>query len=310
MNEKIVVITGANSGIGKAAAYKFANEGYTVIMACRNMEISQPVQADMIQTTGNKSVDLIQLDLSSKSSIASFSKQFKEKYTQLDILIHNAAFLNHGIKKYQKNEHGLEISFATNVIGPYILTEQLIESLSKSNDPRILHACTTNIKNFFDPKRNIEFDNLRGEFEAERTYSTYKMYGDSKMALLMLTFKLAEQYADKGITVNALQINRVKLSKETIRKLKSGWWLLAQLQNIINPLPEKMAENYFELCTNKRYAESSGQLYNHHLEQIIPASSESGVDQFKNIFGSRTYPQYAKKQEHIEQLWTICQKEV
>lgn len=306
MNNKIVVITGANSGIGKAAARKFATEGCQVVMACRNMEISKAAQQEIIAYSRNASVDLMQVDVSSLDSIRAFGQAFAIKYPRLDILIHNAAYLNYGDKTYRLSPEGFELSFATNVFGPYWMSQLLADQLEKSEDPRILHACTTNIKHFFNPKRTIEFDNLRGEYRDQRPYNVYKMYGDSKMALLMLTFKLAEEWKSRGIKVNALQINRVKLSDETIRKMHGMWKLLARLQNTINPLPEGMADNYYRLCTSEEFSSSTGQLFNHRREIIRLAASEQGFTQLKNIFGSGTYPKYAKDAANVERIWQLC----
>lgn len=305
MKDKIVIITGANSGIGKAAALKFATEGYLVIMACRNMEISTEVQKDIIEVTKNTNVDLMCLDVSSFNSIRSFCTIFKSKYPRLDILIHNAAYLNHGIKEYKLSPENIELSFATNTFGPFLMTSLLTDHLAKSSDPRILHACTTNIKNFFDPNRKIEFDNLRGELKDIRPYSTYKMYGDSKMALLMLTFKMAEELKSMGIKVNALQINRIKLSKETIKKMYSFWKVFAWLQNLTNPLPSGMANNYFTICTSDEFKDITGQLINHKREIVNPATTEKGFTQLKNIFGSNSYPRYATNPQNIEQIWKL-----
>ena len=305
IKDKIVIITGANSGIGKAAALKFAAEGYHVIMACRNMEISTAVQRDIIEITKNSNVDLMELDVSSFDSIRTFCTAFKAKYPRLDILIHNAAYLNHGEKEYKLSPEHIELSFATNTFGPFLMTRLLADHLAKSSDPRILNACTTNIKNFFDPKREIEFDNLRGELTETRPYSTYKMYGDSKMALLILTFKMAEELKSRGIKVNALQINRVKLSKETIQKMHSFWKLFAWLQNLTNPLPSGMADNYFHICTSDEFNNVTGQLINHKREIVKPATTEKGVTQLKNIFGSSSYPRYATNHQNVEQIWRL-----
>ena len=305
MKDKIVIITGANSGIGKAASLKFATEGYRVIMACRNMEISSAVQRNIIEITKNTNVDLIELDVSSFDSIRTFCTAFKSKYPRLDILIHNAAYLNHGEKEYKLSPEHIELSFATNTIGPFLMTRLLADHLAKSPDPRILNACTTNIKNFFDPKRKIEFDNLRGERKDTQPYSTYKMYGDSKMALLMLTFKMAEEFKSLGIKVNALQINRVKLSKETIKKMHSFWKVFAWVQNLTNPLPAGMADNYFRICTSDEFKDVTGQLINHKLEIVKPATTEKGFTQLKNIFGSSSYPRYAINPQNIEQIWKL-----
>ncbi|GAA3401167.1 SDR family NAD(P)-dependent oxidoreductase [Paenibacillus hodogayensis] len=306
MKEKIVVITGANSGIGKAAALKFAAEGYRVVMACRNLTISKAAQQEIIGVTDRAQVDLMELDVSSFASIRSFRATFKAKYPYLDILIHNAAYLNHGEKAYKLSPEHIELSFATNAFGPYLLTHLLADHLAKSEDPRVLNACTTNIKHFFDPKRNIEFDNLRGEYRETRPYSVYKMYGDSKMAFLMLTFKMAEQFKSQGIKVNALQINRVKLSKETIQKMSPMFRMLAKLQNFTNPLPTGMADNYYQLCTSQDYKHATGLLFNHKREVVQPSISEKGFAQLKNIFGSRNYPQYAIDPIQVAKLWDLC----
>ncbi|MGO4346093.1 SDR family NAD(P)-dependent oxidoreductase [Paenibacillus sp. MCAF9] len=305
MKAKIVIITGANSGIGKAATLKFATEGYYVVMACRNLQISRPVQQEIILAANNVNVDLMELDISSFDSIRLFCAAFKAKYSRLDILIHNAAYLNHGEKQYKLSPEHIELSFATNTFGPFLMTNLLTDHLQKSQDPRILNACTTNIKNFFDPKRKIDFDNLRGELQNKQRHSVYKMYGDSKMALLILTFKLADKLKSKGIKINALQINRVKLSKETISKLSPFWKVLATAQNLTNPPPAGMADNYFYICTSDEFRDVTGQLINHKREIVAPSKSEKGVEQLKNIFGSGSYPKYAIDIENSEKLWGL-----
>jgi NAD(P)-dependent dehydrogenase (short-subunit alcohol dehydrogenase family) len=306
MKDNIVIITGANSGIGKAAALKFAAEGYRIIMACRNMEISKAVQIEISECSNNSNVDLMELDVSSFESIRAFCSAFKAKYPRLDILIHNAAYLNHGEKEYKLSPEHIELTFATNTFGPFLMSHLLADHLEKSHDPRILNACTTNIKHFFDPKRKIDFDNLCGEFRETRPFSVYKMYGDSKMALLMLTFKLAETFKSQGINVNALQINRVKLSKETINKMSPLWKILAFAQNLINPQPSGMADNYFHICTSDEFKNVSGQLINHKREIVQPSLSEKGINQLKNIFGSERFPNYATNTQNVEELLRIC----
>lgn len=305
MKDKIVVITGANSGIGKAAALKFATEGYYVIMACRNLDISRPVQKEITEASNHPNVELMELDVSSFGSIRAFCSAFKAKYPRLDILIHNAAYLNHGEKEYKLSPEHIELSFATNTFGPVLMTRLLEDHLERSQDPKVLNACTTNIKHFFDPKRKIEFDNLRGEYRDTRPFSVYKMYGDSKMALLMLTFKMAEQWKSRGIKINALQINRVKLSKATIQKLSPLWKVLAWAQNLTNPLPSGMAENYFHICTSDEFKHVTGQLINHKREIMQPAASEEGLAQLKNIFGFESYPRYATDAQNIEKIWSL-----
>jgi NAD(P)-dependent dehydrogenase (short-subunit alcohol dehydrogenase family) len=134
---RIVIITGANSGIGKAASYMFAKEGHTVIMACRNLEKSQIVQQEIKEASNNSKVDLMKLDVSSFASIREFCSAFMKRYERLDILIHNAAYFNHGSNYLLSPDH-LELTFATNIFGPYLLTELLLKHLSQ---PKMQKYC-------------------------------------------------------------------------------------------------------------------------------------------------------------------------
>ncbi|RSD28443.1 SDR family NAD(P)-dependent oxidoreductase [Mesobacillus subterraneus] len=308
MVNKIVVITGANSGIGKAAAIRFANEGFTVVMACRNVERSKMVQQEIMEATKNPHIDLLQLDISSFQSIHQFSAALKDRYPKLDILIHNAAYLNHGESNYLLSQDGVELSFATNTLGPFLLTRQLVSMLEKSDDARILHACTTNIRHFFDPKRKIEFDNFQGEFKNERPFKAYKFYGDTKMALLMLTFKMAEELKQKGISVNAVQIPAIKLSKETINKFKSGWRVAARVQNVFSAPRETMADTYFHICTSEEFKNVTGKLLNDKRKIMEPSHYSAGITQdIKQLMDQTVYPKYAHNKENIQKVWDMCE---
>lgn len=307
MNTRIVVITGANSGIGKAAAMRFASEGYRVIMACRNIAVSTIVRDHIATETGNEHVEVMELDISSFSSIRQFGSNYKKKYNRLDVLIHNAAHFKHGAREYQLSADHIELTFAANVFGPYLLTTLLRDVLRQSDDPRVLHACTTNIKHFFNPKRTLEWDNLQGELAGSRPYNAYKMYGDSKMALFLLTKKLAEELKHDGIQVNALQIPATKIAKDKIRAIGSYWRILATVQNVFNPPPEGVAHNYYEICTSNIFRAVTGQLINHQLQLIQPGHhNPDPLTQAKQILGSKFYPSYASDPEAIEQVWQLC----
>lgn len=307
MGEKIVIITGANSGIGKAATMKFCNEGYTVIMACRNLAKSKAVQEEIMARTGNPKLDLMELDLASLASVKNFCTAFKEKYDHLDILIHNAGVFNHGEKKYQLTCDHLELTFATNTFAPFFLTNLLIEWLKKSHDARVLHACSTNIRHFFEPKRQIDFDNLQGE--DTKTYDSYKMYGDSKMALLMLTFKMADIFRRDQIKFYAVQIPAIKLSKEAIQKFKPGWRLAARVQNLFSLAPETMADTYYHICTSEEFSHVTGKLINNEREIMEPSFYSSGlIPSIKQFMDQKVYPKYAANKDNIERIWEISNR--
>lgn len=309
MKQKTVMITGANSGIGKAAALQFATEGYTVVMACRNMETSRKAQKEIMEASKNNQVDLMELDVSSFNSIRQFCTKYKSRFEKLDILIHNAAYFNHG-EKYRLSADGIELTFATNVFGPFLMTTLLLDHLRKSGDPRILHAGSNIIKHFFDPKRKIAFDNLQGEFKDSRPHSVYKMYCQSKVALLMLTFKMAEAFKHDGIKVNALQINGAKMSKQTIKKVKPWWRPIAWVQNLFFPPPAYMANNYFNICTADEFKHTTGKLFNDKLEIMQPSPSEypGFFKQLKQVLGSSVYPAYADNTDVTDQIWALSTK--
>ena len=303
---KNIIITGANSGIGRAATYRFAKAGDSVIMACRNIDKSRKIYEEIITKTGNKAIDLMVLDTSSFESIHTFCTALNDKYEKLDILIHNAAYFNHG-HPYQLSTDGIELTFATNLFGPYLLSMQLHEFLKKSDDPRILHAGSNIIKNFFNPGLKIDFDHLREENTTKNSFSVYNSYRDSKMALLMLTMKLAKEFQNDGIKVNMLEINGAKMSKETLRKFKPRFRVIAMIQNLFFPTTETMAENYYEICTSDRFKDTNGKLFNHKLGIMQPAQQNPDFKaQFMQLFGNDVYPNYAHDQATIEKIWQLC----
>ncbi|MDL1891663.1 SDR family NAD(P)-dependent oxidoreductase [Sphingobacteriales bacterium CHB3] len=306
MNQRIVIITGANSGIGKVAATKFAAEGHHVVMACRNLERSRKALDDIRLQTESDQVELMQVDVSSFASIRRFCPEFREKHARLDILIHNAAYFEYGKKEYQLSPDGIELTFATNAFGPFLMTHLLRDSLKKSDDARILNACTDNVMHFLDPKRKIEFDNLRGEHRDNRPYSVYKMYGDSKMALLLLTFKLAEEYRTDGIKINAIIIPGVKLSTETRKKLSFRYRFIA---TIMNPLwlPVKvMANNYVHICTDDGFRSVTGQAIGKKNSILPPARQQSASDKIREFITFGYVPKYAHDPGNVETIWKMA----
>jgi hypothetical protein len=128
------------------------------------------------------------------------------------------------------------------------------------------------------------------------------------MALVMITFKMAEMYKEVGIKVNALQINGEKMSKRTLQKFKPSWRTIAKIQNIFFPPTTYMANNYFQICTSDEYQQVSGKLFNDKLQimQASPSENPGFIQSIKQLFGSKFYPIYAHKQEVSNRLWNLC----
>jgi NAD(P)-dependent dehydrogenase (short-subunit alcohol dehydrogenase family) len=304
MEQKVVIITGANSGIGKAAAQQFANEGHTVIMACRNISTSSKVQKEIIQTSKNEKVFLKAVDMSSFASIHAFCDDFMNRFSKLDILIHNAAYCSHG-EKYRLSDDGIELTFATNVAGPFLMTNLLLKHLANSEDPRVLNVSSNIIKHFFSPEKEIDFDNLQGVSDSKYRHSVYKSYRNSKMALLMLTFRMAEEYEGLGIKVNSLQVNGARMSDATLKKFTPKWRMIARLQNLFFRQPEFFADHYYEISTSDKYKSTSGKHFNHRQEIMEPLVMNPKL---KDILGTSVYPAYAEKRDVRDQIWRLCNK--
>jgi NAD(P)-dependent dehydrogenase (short-subunit alcohol dehydrogenase family) len=304
--KKQIVITGANSGIGKSASLLFAQEGHSVVMACRNIEKSESVQNEIVKSTGNNHVELMQLDVSSFHSIHTFCDQFNKKFEKLDVLIHNAAYFNHG-SPYKLSENDIELTFATNLVGPFLMTMKLHDLLKKSGDPRVLMAGSNIIKHFFNPKLSVDLSNLKGENPDDPNFKVYNQYRDSKMALFMITRRFAEYFQPDGIKVNMLQINGATMSEEALQKVTPGYRMIARIQNLFFRPPEFMAKHYFDICTIDKFKDVSGKLINHKQEIMQPAKEQPGIaDQVRQLTGAGFYPYYADDRLEQDAIWNFC----
>lgn len=314
---RIVIITGANSGIGRAATERFAEAGFRIIMACRSTERAAPVREEIVRRTGLGTIDLMELDTSSTASINAFVRGFTARYPRLDILVHNAAYFNHG-EPYRSNPDGMEIAFATNVVGPYVLTTLLREHLRRAEDPRVLNVGSNIIKHFFDPKMNMDLSDLQGLPEVSggpKISSVYQRYCRSKMALLMLTQTLAEEFAPDGIAINYLQVNGAKLSRETVQKFSLPYRILGRLQSFLLKPPEFMADRYYRITTEPAYRGITGRDINHRLEIMEPAPSTTpdGTPlRFKEMMsittGADYYPAIAENRNLQAAVLQICRE--
>ncbi len=137
MKGKVCVITGSNSGIGKETALGLSNMGATVVMVVRDQTRGENAQREIIQQTGNNSVDLMICDLSSMDSIRRFAKAFKKRYDRLNVLVNNAGAL---FNKREVTPEGFERTLAVNYLGPFLLVHELVDLLEKSAPSRIINV--------------------------------------------------------------------------------------------------------------------------------------------------------------------------
>jgi NAD(P)-dependent dehydrogenase (short-subunit alcohol dehydrogenase family) len=191
MTGKICLITGGNSGIGKATAVRLAKMGATVVIVSRNKEKGETAVTDIIAKSGNNNVELIQADMSSQSSIHKLAEDFKARHEKLRLLINNAGVY---LTKRSETEDGVESTFAINHLGPFLLTSLLLDTLKTSAPSRIVNV-TSDAHN----GAKINFEDLQGE----KRFSGWQAYGQSKLAMILFTHELAKKLEGTGVTVNS-----------------------------------------------------------------------------------------------------------
>lgn len=192
MNNKIVVITGSNSGIGKATAIDLAKKGYEIIMLVRDSKKSQDALKEIKQVSDSEKVNLKHVELSSIKSIEQAAEAIKSEYDKIDVLVNNAGVYK---LKEEKSDDEFEMSVAVNYIAPYALTNYLLPLLKKSNDGRIINLTSDLYK-----KGNVYLDNRF----SPSSFNGNKIYADSKLLVLYFTKELSKLLEDENISVNAV----------------------------------------------------------------------------------------------------------
>ncbi len=192
MQGKICMVTGANSGIGKATALGLAQMGTTVIIVCRDRARGEEAQNEIKTKSGNNAVDLLLADLSSQQSIRQLVENFQQNYTQLHVLINNAGVF---MMSRKATVDGLEMTFAVNYLAPFLLTNLLLDKLQNSAPARIVNVSSESHQSGY-----IKIDDL----QAEKGYRSWNAYGQSKLALVMFTYELARRLQGTDMTVNCL----------------------------------------------------------------------------------------------------------
>ena len=190
---KVVIVTGANSGIGFEAAKEFARKGAQTILACRSLEKAQ-VALDQIQSEiPGAPVEIMALDLASLTSVHTFAAQFKANYDHLDVLLNNAGIM---MVPYGLTEDGFERQFGTNHLGHFALTGLLIDLLTNTQDSRVVNVSSSGHR-----FGQMDFDNLM--FKDGEGYSPMSAYGRSKLANLLFTCELQRRFEAAGVSTIA-----------------------------------------------------------------------------------------------------------
>jgi NAD(P)-dependent dehydrogenase (short-subunit alcohol dehydrogenase family) len=242
MNGKVCVVTGANGAVGQALATELARLGATVVMACRSRERGEAARMAVKAAAGNQAVELLLVDLSSQASVREAVAEFSARYNRLDVLINNAATFT---QRRAITADGLEMIFATNHLGPFLMTNLLLERL-KASAPALVLTVTA------PSTTALDFDDLQGE----QHFNAMHAFGASKMCNLLFTYELARRLAGTGVRANAVHPGLVKSSL-----MSEAPFFIRGFSRLISGSPEKGAGTAVYLATSPEAASLTGQFF-------------------------------------------------
>jgi NAD(P)-dependent dehydrogenase (short-subunit alcohol dehydrogenase family) len=201
MREKTVVVTGGNSGIGFEAAAALAAMGARVLITARSAERGRAAVADIASRLGGDArVQLVVFDLSDLSSVRRGADEILEQAPRLDVLLNNAGLV---LSERRETPDGFETTFATNHLGPFLLTNLLLDRLRASAPARIV---TVSSAVHARARRGLPFDDL----QSRRHYRGDQVYAETKLANLLFTLELARRLEGTRVTANALHPGAVR----------------------------------------------------------------------------------------------------
>ncbi len=268
MANPVCLITGGNAGIGRAAAVQLARQGAQVVIACRNTQRGEAAVAGIRSESGSDAVSLVTLDMSSRRSIMAGCEAFRRLgHDRLDALIHNAADFDISRKTPALSEEGIETVWATNHLGPVLLTQQLDPELSASDQGRVITVASQGL--VMHPRLTVRMDDP--EFKTGG-FKVDKAYYQSKLAQVMYTLWLAGQYRGSAKTANCIRVTNVKIDLARYPDLSDLQKRLYNIKSRFSISPEQMADVYIWLATSPEVRTVTGGYFDEKRQPVRPSA--------------------------------------
>jgi NAD(P)-dependent dehydrogenase (short-subunit alcohol dehydrogenase family) len=192
MEDKVALITGGTSGIGKATATALAAMGAEVVVSGCNKERGEAAIEEIRDQSGSEKVSLVLADLAVQAEVRGLAQAFRERHDRLDVLVNNAGIIQ---SKRTETPDGIESTLAVNHLAPFLLTNLLLDLLKESAPSRIVTVSSEAQRG-----AEIDFDDL----QSERRYRAFRVYGMTKLANILFTYELAERLEGTGVMANCL----------------------------------------------------------------------------------------------------------
>lgn len=243
-DNKICVITGCNSGIGKHTAIELAKSGYEIIMLVRDSDKSKAAFAEIKKESGSESVSLYYTDLSSLASIRKTADELKKNLSKIDLLINNAGIIK---RREEKSTDGFEMTIAVNYLAPFYLTNLLLPLIGNAKHSRIINVSSELYKN---GKVYVDSDFSAPKFDGS------KAYANSKLLMIYFTKSLAKRLSSNEISVYALHPGVI--GTDVFREYPN--WL-SKLLNLFISSPEEGAKPTVYVATSEEVKGLSGSYF-------------------------------------------------
>ncbi len=246
MQGKTVVVTGANSGLGRATAQDLARRGARVLMTARDPEKGQEALESIRAATGNESVELLLADFARLSDVRSLAAAILQRCERIDVLVNNAGLI---LKKRFETEDGHEQQMQVNHLAPFLLTSLLLDRLRASAPARVITlSSSAHWVGGLDPT----------DLSASRGYWGFRVYSQTKLANILFTRELARRLEGSGVTANAVHPGVVATGfgavEDAGRLFGFGAWLISPFVQS----PAKGARTSIHLASSPELAETSG----------------------------------------------------
>ena len=196
LDGKVIVITGANSGLGFENSKQFAKKGATVVMACRNLKKGEIAKNKILKDVPDAKLKLMELNLGDLESIKQFAEEFKKEFEKLDVLLNNAGIM---MVPFQKTKDGFESQLGTNFLGHFALTALLFDVLRNTAGSRIVNVSSLAHKT----GKKIE----KKHFLSEEGYNKSEAYSRSKLANLLFSYELGKRVEAKNLDMKVVAVH-------------------------------------------------------------------------------------------------------
>lgn len=262
MENRIILVTGASSGIGKETAKTLAKQGHIVILHGRDAPKTKSVYDEIQKETGSKNLDMITADLSLMSEVKKFADTVKSKYDHLDVLVNNAGG-QFGFNREVTSE-GREKTMAINVFAPFLLTYLLLDMLKASNDPRVVTVASESYRQGGKP--------FLDDIELKNNYSLTRAYGLSKLYVYWVMQHFAKNAKAMGygnITFHTVEPGSVDTDLGRVSAQKGIGKVVYHLWKVMMQSVEKGAATSIYMTTSDEIKGVSGKFYGNCKEKNI-----------------------------------------